>query len=153
MVAQHIEIAGHSDMWTDLDQEAYFSTVTRATPTLLSHGCPTTLASCRIMTPNEMLVTQGIHDFKTQPAMHAAAPWHDACSRLSDAQKQDLIGNTMHCEVMMSIIAFIIRTAHHVADPDDSQEDVTACNSESNDESASAQDELGHEPEAKRHRQ
>lgn len=106
-------------MWVDLDHQPNtgWGKQSKPLPTLISHGAIFGLGINRCLVADESMAAQGLHLFGVAARSDAHAPsptkppWGQAWSGLSEASKKDLCGNTINCEVLMSIIGYITRVS------------------------------------------
>ena len=92
----------------DLDQAPGFMQAKRSLPTLISHFSLRSLRAGRPLLGNEAFLTQGL------PMVDGIASWSVSCRYLrscSEVIKQELSGNTINLQVLMSLMAFIGRVA------------------------------------------
>ena len=81
-------------------------------PCLPSHFMIWSLREGRLMLAKEALLVQGIpvYDVGDCPALFET-PWLDVFDKFSEAKKKDLVGNTIHLEVIGSILAWVLGNA------------------------------------------
>lgn len=137
-MVRHFQQADGFETWVDLDHQPNTAWGKQSTPlpTLIGHGCIYGLGINRCLLGDELLATQGLDLFGVASSADTPSPsrppWGNAWSELSEARKKDLCGNTIHGEVLMSIIGFIIRVSMPVGLVHQS-EDTVRVNTEGSD--------------------
>lgn len=116
-MVRHWQRSDGFETWVDLDHQPNtgWGKQSKPLPTLISHGSIFGLGINRCLIADESMVAQGLDLFGVAARSDAPSPtrppWGQAWSNLSESCKKDLCGNTINCEVLMSIIGYIIRVA------------------------------------------